>query len=227
MAPLQICLLGASGRSGVEVLRQALEKGHKVKAVVRKPEKIEKYKHENLEIASANIFDAESLAQVFQGVDVVISTLGFWYPPIPENRYSNSCKAIVEAMNAVGVKRLIMMLSWFTDKESRKSAKLFGFRFRYLELPTIVIGLKDMDRAEQFLKTSEEAKNVEYTLISPPYLTEGPKTDQEIIVETEQNFIENVSRKISRSDVAAFIIKSIEEKSYIRSNGVAIPWKLS
>ncbi len=218
MAPLHVCLLGASGRTGVHVISQALDKGYKVKAVVRNPDKIKDYKHENLEIASANIFDAESLAKVFEGVDAVISTLGFGIPMTPDKHHLKTCKAIVDAMNKANVKRLVLMLSWFTSKESRKYGKRIDFFTHYIGLPIYNHGLNDMNNAEEYLKTSEAAKGIEYTIVSPADLLEGPKTHQELIVDTENHLIETASHFIRRSDVAGFIIKIIDENIYVRQN---------
>jgi putative NADH-flavin reductase len=49
---MKIALLGASGKTGIPLIEQALEKGHSVKAVVRNPSKLEAIKHENVSFLS-------------------------------------------------------------------------------------------------------------------------------------------------------------------------------
>ena len=44
-----VCIVGATGNTGVQILRQALERGHAVKALVRSPEKVE-IQHANLQV---------------------------------------------------------------------------------------------------------------------------------------------------------------------------------
>lgn len=73
---MKIAVLGATGQTGMNVVSQALDKGHSVKAIVRNPAKMT-INHANLEVVEGNIFSAESLQEHFTDVDAVISTLGF------------------------------------------------------------------------------------------------------------------------------------------------------
>lgn len=74
---IEIAVLGATGRTGIHVVKQALEKGHKVKALVRKAGKLADIENENLSIVEVDIFSAESLEPQLKGCQAVISALGF------------------------------------------------------------------------------------------------------------------------------------------------------
>jgi uncharacterized protein len=51
---MNIVLLGATGQLGQAILKQALEKGHSVKALVRNPAKLD-LQHDRLEIVQADV----------------------------------------------------------------------------------------------------------------------------------------------------------------------------
>ena len=57
-------------------MEQALEEGHQVTAVVRNPDKL-KTVHDNLQVVTADIFNAEQLREHFVDQDAIISCLGF------------------------------------------------------------------------------------------------------------------------------------------------------
>ena len=68
----KIVLIGASGFVGSAILKEALDRGHKVTAVVRNPEKITRV-HKNLEIKQGDVSSAETVTDISKGADVVIS----------------------------------------------------------------------------------------------------------------------------------------------------------
>ena len=70
-----VALLGSTGKVGGWVLEMALERKHQVKALVRKPEKLDAYK-DRIEIVQGGIKDEEKMLELVTGADVVISTLG-------------------------------------------------------------------------------------------------------------------------------------------------------
>ena len=77
---MKIAILGATGLTGKQVVQQALDADHEVLAIVRTPEKMS-IQHDHLTVVVGNIFNADDLKQHIEGVDAVISTIGF--PPFP------------------------------------------------------------------------------------------------------------------------------------------------
>lgn len=106
---MKIVLLGANGRTGREVMRLALAAGHNVTGLVRSADSLSDMQHENLQVGVGNVCDPEFLKEVFPGHDAVLSTLG---PRLPTNSackiYSESAVSITEAMQAAGLKRVIV-----------------------------------------------------------------------------------------------------------------------
>jgi hypothetical protein len=103
---LRVLILGATGRTGRELVRQALEQGHQVTALVRKPKKM-KMEHPNLRVVEGNVLNYASVESAMRGQSAVLCALGtkrFFYP----NRVLSSGTAnILRAMKNCGVPRLI------------------------------------------------------------------------------------------------------------------------
>ena len=82
----KIAIFGASGKSGLHLVAQALNKGHEVKAIVRNEEKLRKSLESDhnikdnvkLEVCQVdNIFDDAKIKDHLVDVSCVMSTLGF------------------------------------------------------------------------------------------------------------------------------------------------------
>ncbi|XP_027228588.2 flavin reductase (NADPH) isoform X1 [Penaeus vannamei] len=206
---MQLALLGATGKTGGELLKQALEEGHSVTAVVRDPAKITTA-HDNLKVVKADVFDESSLAKPFADQDAVVSCLGFPRNPQPVTGYTESMKAIVGAMRNANIERIVTMTAWYTDTSV---APRMGFLANWVIVPIlrpVLLGMFDM---EKFLK--EKCSDINYTVVRPPGLGSAPKTglpmsvEEDYIVETGTSF-----NKTNRSDVAAFMLSCLKTSDY-------------
>ncbi|PYL58198.1 MAG: hypothetical protein DMF31_09510, partial [Verrucomicrobia bacterium] len=72
---MKLFVIGATGRTGQEIIQQGLVRGHHVTAFVRSPESIG-LKNERLSAFKGNVTDESQLAEAMQNHDAVISTLG-------------------------------------------------------------------------------------------------------------------------------------------------------
>ncbi|PXV69174.1 hypothetical protein CLV62_101443 [Dysgonomonas alginatilytica] len=101
-----IVLIGASGFVGSALLKEALDRGYAVKAIVRHPEKV-KVENKYLQLIKADVTDAKKLAEVVKGADAVISAYNpGWSNP---NIYDDTLKgyrSIIDAVKNAGVSRL-------------------------------------------------------------------------------------------------------------------------
>ncbi len=90
---------------------------------------------------------------------------------------------MVEAMSRTpSCKRLVLMHSWFTKPETRSQCPFF---LRYTLLPLIRPALDDMDKAEanlRAIKDGETGADVEWTLVCPPGLNNGPATGKRYLL---------------------------------------------
>ncbi len=106
---MNIVLLGANGRTGRLVIRQALAAGHTVTGLVRSADSLSDVQHDRLQVRVGDVSDPAFLKQVLPGHDAVISTVG---PRSPTKSactiYYDSAAAIAEAMQATGLKRVLV-----------------------------------------------------------------------------------------------------------------------
>ena len=102
-----VVLIGASGFVGTAILNELLNRGNKVTAIVRNPEKIV-ISNCNLSVVKANVSDVETIAATCKGKDVVISAYnpGWANPNIYEETLKNY-PLILKAVKQAGIKRLL------------------------------------------------------------------------------------------------------------------------
>jgi hypothetical protein len=103
---LRILIIGATGGTGHELVRQALEQGHQVTALVRKPKKM-KLEHPNLRVVQGNVRDYDSVENAMRGQSAVLCALGTKHFFYPSRVVSNGTANILRAMKTCNVPRLV------------------------------------------------------------------------------------------------------------------------
>ena len=104
---MKLALIGASGFVGSAVLKEALDRGHKVTAIARHTGKIESKK--NLTVVESDVLDSDALSEILKGNDVVVSAYNAgWTNPDLYNEFLKGSESIQEAVKKSGVKRLII-----------------------------------------------------------------------------------------------------------------------
>jgi len=81
---MKLLIFGATGRTGHQLVAQALVEGHEATAFVRNPAKMTT-QHEKLKIIQGNVMDCHSVGAAVAGQDAVFSALGVrfnWWPLI-------------------------------------------------------------------------------------------------------------------------------------------------
>jgi putative NADH-flavin reductase len=105
----KVVLIGASGFIGSALLREALDRGHQVVAVVRNPEKMT-INHQNLEVKKADVSSVEALVNVCKGADTVISAYNpGWTNPLISEDTLKVYPVIINGAKKAGVKRLLIV----------------------------------------------------------------------------------------------------------------------
>lgn len=103
---MKVALLGATGYVGSALLKEALDRGHTVTAVVRHPEKLEKRK--GLIPKAGDVYDTDSLAKLIQGNDALISAFNpGWKNPNLYNDQVRGTASIIAAVKQAGIKRVL------------------------------------------------------------------------------------------------------------------------
>jgi uncharacterized protein YbjT (DUF2867 family) len=105
---MKLFVIGATGRTGREIIDQALARGHQVTVFVRSPESL-KLKDERLTVIKGNAIDEDQLANAMQNHDAVASALGPREVFRPSSLLRDSALATTRAMQHSGVKRLVVL----------------------------------------------------------------------------------------------------------------------
>lgn len=102
-----VTLIGASGFVGTAILNELLNRGHKVTAIVRNPERVGA-KNDNLNVVKSDVADTEAVIEACKGKDTVISAYnpGWSNPNIYEETLHNY-PLILESVKLSGVNRLL------------------------------------------------------------------------------------------------------------------------
>lgn len=111
---MNVLVTGAAGFIGQSVVAELLKRGHKVRAMVRKPEQITLLRPApGLETVAADVIVASGLPAVMHDIDVVIHLAGVVWGE-PARMYGTMVDGtanLIEAMGQVGVSRLILASS--------------------------------------------------------------------------------------------------------------------
>jgi putative NADH-flavin reductase len=105
---VQIAIAGAAGRTGLQVTDHALDRGHRVKALARRPESILR-QSDRLATVAIDVLDRDALADALAGCDAVISTLGVGTSRAPTQLYSQGIANVLHAMHVHTVRRLAVV----------------------------------------------------------------------------------------------------------------------
>lgn len=194
---MKLMLFGATGGIGHQVVEQALEAGHYVTALARRPEAIT-VAHPHLEVVKGDVFEPTTFNHAVAGKDAVISALGV-RDTGPTRVYSQGLTNIIAAMRAAKVSRLICVSAsglepgvWW----QRWAAKAILWRL-FRESYT------DLSRMEAIVKAS----NLDWTILRPARLTDGQHTGR---YQMAINKHLSSGWRISRADVADSILHQID-----------------
>ncbi|MCX6276480.1 MAG: SDR family oxidoreductase [Bacteroidetes bacterium] len=195
---MKIAVFGASGKTGILIVYQALNQGHQVTAFARKATRVT-IQHQRLKVVEGDVMNYDHVLEAVEGQEAVLCALG-----VDKNKpnaiLSEGTGNILRAMAATGVTRFICMSSaGILGNDS-------GFWFGKIFMPLFLNHIFD-DKKRQ-MKIIEESK-VDWVIIRPTGLTDSPKTNSYKV-----NLGNPTSRSVPRADVADFMLKLLTDKKY-------------
>jgi putative NADH-flavin reductase len=105
---MKIALIGATGFVGSSILKEVLDRGHEVTAIVRHSEKLTA--HPKLHARKGDVYNEDELARLVAGQNVVISAFNpGWMNPDIYNLQVQGTKAIIAGVKKAGIKRLLFV----------------------------------------------------------------------------------------------------------------------
>jgi len=202
-----VLVIGASRGIGLETVEQALAGGHEVRAFARNAERIG-IASADLEKRRGNAIEPRDVAAALEGIDVVVQALGVDAGPEmvlgPVRLFSESTRVLLAAMKDAGVGRLIAVTGFGAGDSRAQIGCLQGIGFRLF----LGRAYDDKDLQEQLIRSS----GLDWVIVRPVILTKGSHSGRyRVLVDREQwrnGFI-------SRADVADFIVRQIDDDSYL------------
>lgn len=201
---MNIIIFGATGGTGIKLIYQGLEAGHNVTAFCRTPSKITKF-HPNLSVVQGDALDIGSVTDALAGQDAVFCALGKADIRDKSQLRAKATSIIVKAVNSTKVKRLIC-LSAFGAGESLHD---MPWHYRYLIMPLV---MKHLYIDHNLQESALEKSGLDWTIIRPAILTDGPFTGRYL---HGSKLPKSASLKISRADVAAFMLTQLDSSEYL------------
>lgn len=164
----RLAVIGANGRTGGRVVRQAVSRGYEVVAVARAPA-TSLAGMEGVQVVAGDALDRDAMRAAVAGCDAVVSALGVGTSRKPTTVYSGGVGNVLAAMEAHDVGRIVVVSAAPVGPSSGHPP----FQRRVL-LPVLrrFLGAQyaDMERMEAALRASD----VDWVSLRPPRLIDKP-----------------------------------------------------
>lgn len=197
---MKLVVLGATGGTGLEIIRQTIKRGHSVTAFVRSPERLSMSAFDDhLDIIKGDLLNQPELERVIEGRDAVLSAFGTRTgEPRVQGRFAT---ALRKAMMQTGVRRVALMSTSFLFQDSIAPFIVGRLFFRKV--------MTDASEMEGVISES----GLDWTIVRPVRLTDASYTGR---YRVQEGHLPTLGFTISRADVADFMIKTVENRSSTR-----------
>jgi putative NADH-flavin reductase len=201
---MKLVVLGATGGTGLEIVGQAIARGHSVTAFVRNPAAMLRFRN-RIAIVDGNLLSRADMELAISGHDAILSGFG---PRVPVSETDKTlmrdfARTLTEAMDDTGVKRAVIVSVAFLFKDSIiPPAYIFGRLF----FPRTVADASAMEKVF-------EGSRLDWTIVRPPRLTDKALTGK---YRVREDHLPPFGFTISRADVAEFVLKAVEDPNTVR-----------
>jgi putative NADH-flavin reductase len=198
---MKLVVLGATGGTGLEIVRRAIEQGHSVTAFVRSPERLEPFR-DRITIRQGDLLNSAELAEAIRGHDAVLSGFG---PRLPiakadKDLLHRFALTLTRATRDAGVSRVVVVSTAFLFKDA-----IVPYLFGRCFFPSVVTDATAMERVIR-------ESGLDWTIVRPPELANKPYTGK---YRVRDGHLPRFGFRISRADVADFFVKSVEDTTTI------------
>lgn len=195
--PPVVLVAGATGETGIHIVRALAEKGFAVRGLVRDPATAKSQNGDIAEWVAGDVRDAAKLQSAFNGVSLAVSAIGSRERDGANNFESVDWlgnRNLIDAAKASGVKRLVLMTSGSAGVDAIDPN------------PRQFAGRIWKGRAEAHLRES----GLPYTIVAPGGLRNYAGGDKGILLRPRNQYAVGV---IARGDVAAVIVECLTNPS--------------
>jgi len=208
---MKILLLGATGRTGIHIIKESIKRGHNISAIARNPEKLKDFE---IEITEGTPYDYDTVEKAITGCDAVINTLNVsrksdnpWASlTAPKDLISRSASNAIKAMEKAGTDRFVALSTIGAGRSWQSTPWILKF---IVSISNFKYAFRDHGRQEKLLEKS----SLRYTICRAPMLS--AKINNTGAVATPEGE-KPASMYLSRNSAAEFFMKIIEDGEYIR-----------
>jgi uncharacterized protein len=206
---VRIALIGATGFVGSAILKEALDHGHEVTAIVRHPDKLTP--HAKLHPKKGDVYNEDDVARLVTGHDAVISAFNpGWSNPDIYNQQVTGTQAIINGVKKAAMKRLLFVggAGSLEVKPGVQSVDLPDFPTEYKQGALATREALSMLRKETTL---------EWSFLSPSADLSPDQRTGQFRLGTDQLLMNAQGEsRISVEDYAMAMIDEVEKPTHIR-----------
>ncbi|WP_406675097.1 SDR family oxidoreductase [Nonomuraea sp. N2-4H] len=203
---MKITVFGATGGSGIQLVRQGLDRGHEVTAVVRDPARLPAELRERADVVVADVMDPDAVTPAVAGRDAVLSAMGP-HGNGPTTVCSGSIRSILTAMEHAGARRLLMVSAAGLESDAGD-----GLVTRYVLKPIVQRVFRhsyaDLARAERLLRDSD----TDWTIVRPARLTDAAAPGR---YRTARDLSVRGGHTTTRADLADCMLTLIDDRTSV------------
>ncbi|MEV0233991.1 NAD(P)H-binding protein [Nonomuraea sp. NPDC050786] len=208
-----LLVFGGSGRTGAHVLKYAAQRGHRVRALVRNPDKVQT--PAGVELIQGTPANIDDIRRAAEGTEGVISVLNNgrasdnpWAKPVsPPMFMTDAARHTLTVMGEQGIRRIVLTS---TQGAGDDWARLNPLVKAFIKLSNIKAGFEDHTGVDQVIRASSD---IDWTLARAVTLTDKPASGP---IRAAEAGTEKPGARINRADLAHFLIQTIEDDAWIR-----------
>jgi putative NADH-flavin reductase len=198
-------MFGATGKTGRRVLDRALAAGYEVRALVRDPAKLT-LTSDRLTVIPGDVLDPDAVDQTVVGTSAVLALFGH-VKGSPDRLQTDGTQLIVNAMHRHGASRIVTLSGGGLRAIGHDRPKAADKIIMLLLKTAAGNVLADAEGHLKVLKSS----GLDWTVVRGPRLLDTPGVGSYRVGWVGVD----ASTKISRDDLADFILSQVEDRQFI------------
>ncbi len=199
---MKVLVIGAAGRTGKAVVERAIAAGHQVTAFVRDAGELD---IGGVRVVEGDATNENAVEAAIRDQDAVLDTVGGTTPYKQKTLETSVAKAVIVAMERNGVRRLVAT-SMLGVGESKANATFY----ERLLVSTL---LRGADKDKLAMEAEIKASALEWVVVRPAILTDDPASGRVRVFSEDDG---EKAHKISREDLAAFMIDQLSSDEHLR-----------